>query len=136
MEPVIGGVLSGWCLLHFDSEGFQQSAVLDTAGAGGFAAAAVEAGIEVTLDSGSQLQSSIDDSSHEVDATAWAVVFIAGFDICGAGSGTESAVDAVEKAVIGDGLSEYRERAGGIVLLCGHLGILTLAIGWGCWRSL
>ena|GEM_PF-2424487 len=128
VEPVIGGLFCGGRLLHFDAEGFQQSAVLNSTGAGGFAAAAVEAGIEVSLDGGRQLKSSVDDGAHEVDATARAIIFIAGFDIGGAGCGAESAVDTVEKAVVGDGLSEDRERAGGVVLLCGHWGILTEAI--------
>lgn len=133
VEPVIGGVFCCGCLLHFDAEGFEESAVLDSAGAGGFAAAAVEAGVEVSLDSGCEFESAIDDSAHEVDASAGAIVFVTGFDVGRAGGGTESAVDAVEKTVVGDGLSEDRERAGCFGLLCGHLGILTRRSTGGVW---
>lgn len=125
VEPVVSGVFCSWCLLHFDSKGFQQSAVLNSAGAGGFAAAAVEAGIEVSLDSRGQFESAIDDGSHQVDASAGAIIFVSGFHVGWTGCGAESAVDAVQKAVVWDGLSEDRERAGSFGLLCGHLGILT-----------
>lgn len=82
------------------------------------------------LDGWCQFESAIDDSAHEVDASAWSIIFVAGFDIGWAGGGAETAVDAVEKAVVWDGLSEDRERAVFWGLLSGHLGILTRSIGW------
>jgi hypothetical protein len=95
--------------LHFDAEWFEESTVLDTAGAGRFAAAAVEAGIEVSADGLGERQSAVYDSAHEIDTATGAVVFISGFDVSGAGSCTESAMDAVEKAFVGDGMTDDRE---------------------------
>jgi hypothetical protein len=127
MEPVglwgcCGRLLtwSLWLVLHFDAEWFEQSAVLDSAGAGSFAAAAIEAGVEVATNGGCEGEPLINDCAHEVDATAGAVVFVAGFDIGGAGRGAESAVDAVKEAFVGDGLTDDRQRGGRCG--CGGLG--------------
>jgi hypothetical protein len=112
-------------LLHFDAEGFQQPSVLDTTGAGCFATSAIEAGIEVVLDGGRELQSAVDNGAHQVDASPGAIIFVSSFYVCGTGGGAESTVNTVEKSIIRDRLSQYRERTGGSGLLCGHVGFLS-----------
>ena len=117
MEPIrisvigfaFGGIgLERWLLvLHFDAERFQQSTVLDATGAGGFAASAIEAGIEMSADGGGEFEPAINDGSHQVDPASRAIIFVTGFDVGGAGSRAESTVDTVEKPIVGNGLSEF-----------------------------
>ena len=102
MKPVICCDLCCGGLLHFDAEGFQQSSVLDTTGAGCFATSAIEARIEVVLDSGRELQSAVDNGAHQVDASPGAIIFVSSFDVCGTGGGAQSTVNTVEKSIIGD----------------------------------
>jgi hypothetical protein len=96
-------------VLHFNAEGFEEPAVLNTAGAGCFAAAAIETGVEVPADGLGERQSAVDDGAHEIDAAAGAVIFIPGFDVCGTGGCAKAAVDAVEKAFVGDRLANDRD---------------------------
>jgi hypothetical protein len=94
-------------VLHFDAKWFQQSAVLNSAGAGGFAASAIEAGIEMSADGGGEFESAIDDGSHQVNSASRAIIFVAGFDVGGAGSRAKSTVDTVEEPIVGNGLPEF-----------------------------
>lgn len=99
-------------VLHFDAEGFEESAVLNAAGAGCFAAAAIEAGVEMSADGLGERQSAVDNRTHQVDATAGAIIFIPGFDVCGTSSCAEAAVDAVEETFVRDGLADDRQSCG------------------------
>ncbi len=47
-------------------------------------------------------QASIGDGPHQVNAAAGAVVFVAEFEIGGAGGGAQAAVDAVEEEFVVD----------------------------------
>ena len=108
-------------VLHLDTKRFQQSTVLDAAGAGGFAASAIEAGIEMSADGGGEFEPAINDGSHQVDPASRAIIFVAGFDVGGAGSRAKSAMDTVEEPIVGNGLSEFWQRIGLMWLLGRHV---------------
>lgn len=73
--------------LHFDAERLDQPAVLDAGRTGGFTAAAVETQVEMPCDRTAQGNAAVGDGAHQVDAAARAVVFVARFEVRGAGGG-------------------------------------------------
>jgi len=67
-----------------------------------------------------EFESAVDNGSHQIDTAARPLIFITRFHISRAGGGTKSAVNAVQEAIIGDGLAESRKRTGDRWLLVGH----------------
>ncbi len=61
-----------------------------------------EAEFQMATDFGRELQPTVGDGPHEVDAAAGAVVFVAEFDVGRASGGAEAAVDAVEEEFVVD----------------------------------
>ena len=97
VEPAFGSIVAatGFGFLHVDAERFDQAAVLDTGGTGSLAAAAIEAQVQVPLDCIRHFQPTVGHRSHQIDAAAGAVIFVACFQIRWAGRRAESAVDAI-----------------------------------------
>lgn len=74
--------------------GFEEVSVGDAAGAGGFAGAAAEAKVEVPDGGAVWGKAPRGEGTHQVDASARGIVFVAGFEIGGAGGEAEAAMDA------------------------------------------
>ena len=86
--------------MHLDAKRLNKSAVLNSTRAGCFATATVETQIEMMADLFRQIQSTVDNGSHQINAASRTVVFVAGFDIGGTGSRTKSTVHAVQKPIV------------------------------------
>ena len=97
-------------LLHLDPKRLDQSAVLNSRWAGGFATAAIETKIEVTLHVLGQLDPPVGDRPHQIDPSARAVIFIPGFEIRGTRCGAKPTMDAIEKSLVVDPASDARKR--------------------------
>ena len=79
-----------------------EAPVLDARWAGGFATAAVETEVERAFDFGRQVEPTIDNRAHQIDAATGAVVFVARFEIGRAERRTQPTVDTVEKLFVVD----------------------------------
>lgn len=107
-------------LLDFDTERFDQPAILHARRAGRFAAPAVEAEIQMSADLVGQFQPAVGDRPHQIDSPARAVVFVAGLQIRRARGGAQTAVDAVQEPFVVDRLPQV-------------VGVARRLIGgWGC----
>ena len=73
--------------MHLDSKRLDQSPILDTGRTRGFATTAVEAQVEMAFHGVGQFQTSIRDGTHQVNPTAWTVIFITRFQIGGTRGG-------------------------------------------------
>lgn len=76
---------------------FEQRAILDATGAGGFAGAAAEAKIDVPDGSVFEGKAAVLEGAHYINATAWGVIFIAGFEVSGTGPEAEAAMNAGQR---------------------------------------
>ena len=76
---------------------FEDSGVLDSGRAGGFAGAASKAGIEVAHDSGIERNLAFHDGSHDIDSAPRGIGLVPGEAKRGAGIEAESASNALER---------------------------------------
>ena len=106
-----------------NAERFDQPTVLHSRGTGGLTASAVQTEVQMPCDRLSQLQPTVDDGSHQVNAAAGTIVFVAGLQIGGACRRAQPAVNAVEEEIVVDIPARYgrvgaaRRCAGGIRLI-------------------
>jgi len=104
MEPIARlGLLLAVLLLHGNAERLDQPAILHAGGARRFARAAIETQLQMPAHFRTQLQSTIGDSPHQVNATTWAIVFVAQLDIRRASGGTQPTMYTIEKSLVFDG---------------------------------
>jgi len=89
--------------------GFDEVVILHAGGTGGFARAADEAAVEVFEDDGAGGDFAVGDGFHQVDAAAWGVGFIEGFEIGGADGEAKAAMDAGVELGVGLGRQDDGE---------------------------
>jgi hypothetical protein len=80
-----------------------------------------------------QFEAAIAHGPHEINASAGAVVFVAGFDVRGAGSSAKAAVDATQEQFIADiGAGEAAARGSeGKAFFCGCDDLQRIAPSFG-----
>ncbi len=97
MKPIVLGRRIEPDLLHRHAEGLDQLAILHARWAGRFAAAAIQAQLQMPPHIVRQRQPAVGHAAHQIDSPARAVVFVAGLQIRGTRRSAKPAMDAIQK---------------------------------------
>src|SRR5205085_10247617 len=108
MKPVLAFVLLVADSFHRDSKGLDQLAVLHAGRTGCLTGTTVKAQLQVAADFMRQLEPSVGDAAHQIDAAAGRIVFVARFDISWAGRRAQPPMAAVEKQLKGASVAGLR----------------------------